>query len=483
MSKGSILNVLAALALLLACNKQPETPETIAVTGIMLNPTSVELTEGESVTITATVSPSDATNKNVQWSSSNPDIQVSNGTVTTSFKPGAATTSVGGRLVLGKGTITATTEDGGKKATCEITVFAKINAVSGITLSEDYLFLEKGQSYQIKATVQPDDATDKTVQWESSDASVATVDQNGTVNAIGSGKTNITASAGGKSATCAVTVVIPVTSIELNKTSLTLEKGTSETLKATVSPQDATDKEVKWTTSDASVASVDQNGRVTAIKGGDATITASVGSFTATCEVSVIVPVSSITLNKTELTLLVGDTAQLEATVHPEDATDKTVNWYTSDPEIVSVDGGKITAVNFGIADISAQAGYLDETCVVIVLTNSYEGVIAEYSGGVFTFDEDLIQTGSLNFTVTNFSTETISVKTVQLFDGVTGNGADIQSLNCEIAPGLSHEWPIAIPTAGINSPVTAVFTYTYRGEEHTCSAEYELVVMRSKRR
>ena len=109
MSKGSILNVLAALALLLACNKQPET---ISVTGITLNPTSAELTEGETLTITAPVSPSDAANKTVQWSSSNPDIQVSNGTVTTSFKPGAATTSVGGRLVLGKGTITATTEDG-----------------------------------------------------------------------------------------------------------------------------------------------------------------------------------------------------------------------------------------------------------------------------------------------------------------------------------------------------------------------------------
>ena len=480
MSKGSILNVLAALALLTACNKQPET---ISVTDITVNPTSAELIEGEIVTITATISPSDATNKNVQWSSSNPDIQVSNGTVTTSFKPGATTTTVNGREMLGKGTITAKTEDGGKTATCEITVFAKTVSVTGISLSENDLFLNKGQSYTLKATVLPDDATDKSVQWTTSDASVATVDQNGTVNAIASGNATITASAGGKSATCAVTVIIPVTSITLNKTSLTLEKGTSGTLTATVSPQDATNKEVKWTSSDISIASVDQNGTVIAIKGGDATITASVEGFSATCAVSVFVPVSSIYLNKTELTLLVGDTAQLEATIHPEDATDKTVNWYTSDPEIVSVDGGKITAVNFGIADITAQAGYMDETCVVTVLTNSYEGVIAEYSGGVFTFDEDLIKTGSLNFSVTNFSTETISVKTVQLFDGATGNGADIKSLNDDIAPGLSHEWAIAIPVAGIYSPVTAVFTYTYRGEEHTCSAEYELVVMRSKRR
>ena len=479
MSKGSILNVFVALALLTACNKQPET---ISVTGITLNPTSYELIEGESVTITATVTPSDAANKNVQWSSSNPDILVSNGTVTTSFKPGAATTTVNGREMLGKGTITAKTEDGGKTATCEITVFAKTIAVSGISMSEDALFLTKGQSYTLKATVVPDNATNKTVQWTTSDASVATVDQNGTVNAISSGDATITASAGDKSATCAVSVIIPVTSITLNKTSITLEKGSCEVLTATVSPQNATNKEVKWTSSDDAVAYVD-NGVVTASKGGDATITASVGDFSATCTVSVIVPVSSITLNKTELTLLVGDNAQLEATVNPEDATDKTVTWYSSDTDIATVDDGKITAVNFGIAYISVQTGNLVETCTVTVLTDSHEGVTADFITGVFSFDEQFIQSGSLTFSVTNFSNETISVKTVQLYDGESGNGADILSLGDDIAPGLSHEWPITIPAAGINSPVTAVFTYTYRGEEHTCSAKYELIPMRSKRR
>ena len=480
MSKGSILNVFVALALLTACNKQPET---ISVTGITLNPTSYELIEGESVTITATVTPSDAANKNVQWSSSNPDILVSNGTVTTSFKPGAATTTVNGREMLGKGTITAKTEDGGKTATCEITVFAKTIAVTGISLSEDDLFLDKGQSYTLKATVVPDNATNKTVQWTTSNASVANVDQNGTVNAISSGNATITASAGDKSATCAVSVIIPVTSITLNKTSLTLEKGSCEVLTATVSPQNATNKEVKWTSSDDAVATVDQNGTVNAVSNGDAVITASAGDFSATCTVSVIVPVTSITLNKTELTLLVGDNAQLEATVNPEDATDKTVTWYSSDTDIATVDDGKITAVNFGIAYISVQTGNLVETCTVTVLTDSHEGVTADFITGVFYFDEHFIQSGSLTFSVTNFSNETISVKTVQLYDGESGNGADILSLGDDIAPGLSHEWPITIPAAGINSPVTAVFTYTYRGEEHTCSAKYELIPMRSKRR
>lgn len=477
MSKGSILNVFVALALLTACNKQPET---ISVTGITLNPTSYELIEGESVTITATVSPSDAANKNVQWSSSNPDIQVSNGKVTASFKPGAATTAVNGREMLGKGTITAKTEDGGKTATCEITVFAKTIAVTGISMSEDCLFLTKGQSYTLKATVVPDNATNKTVQWTTSDASVATVDQNGTVNAISSGNATITASAGDKSATCAVSVIIPVTSITLNKTSLTLEKGSYEVLTATVSPQNATNKEVKWTSSDDAVASVD-NGVVTAHKAGDATITASVADFSATCKVSVIVPVTSISLSSLELTMKVGETALLEATILPEDATDKTIVWDSSDTNIATVDGGRITAVGFGTVFISAQAGYQVETCVVTVLTDSPEGVTAKYLGGDFTAVNGFIPSGSIDFSVTNMSTETITVKTVRLFDGMIESEAEDKTLNIDIAPGTSHEWSFDIPAGGLNYPV-ALFTYTYQGEEYTCFAQYKEVQIKSKR-
>ncbi|MBR2226461.1 MAG: Ig domain-containing protein [Bacteroidales bacterium] len=472
------MNVFVALALLTACNKQPET---ISVTGITLNPTSYELIEGESVTITATVSPSDAANKNVQWSSSNPDIQVSNGKVTASFKPGAATTAVNGREMLGKGTITAKTEDGGKTATCEITVFAKTIAVTGISMSEDCLFLTKGQSYTLKATVVPDNATNKTVQWTTSDASVATVDQNGTVNAISSGNATITASAGDKSATCAVSVIIPVTSITLNKTSLTLEKGSYEVLTATVSPQNATNKEVKWTSSDDAVASVD-NGVVTAHKAGDATITASVADFSATCKVSVIVPVTSISLSSLELTMKVGETALLEATILPEDATDKTIVWDSSDTNIATVDGGRITAVGFGTVFISAQAGYQVETCVVTVLTDSPEGVTAKYLGGDFTAVNGFIPSGSIDFSVTNMSTETITVKTVRLFDGMIEGEAEDKTLNIDIAPGTSHEWSFDIPAGGLNYPV-ALFTYTYRGEEYTCFAQYKEVQIKSKRR
>ena len=114
MKKGFLLSVLASLTLFLACEKQPGT---ISVTGITLDPTAIDLVEGESATITATISPSDATNKQVRWSSSSPNIQVSNGKITTSFPAGSPTTTINGKKALGHGTITATTEDGKKKAT------------------------------------------------------------------------------------------------------------------------------------------------------------------------------------------------------------------------------------------------------------------------------------------------------------------------------------------------------------------------------
>ena len=143
----------------------------------------------------------------------------------------------------------------------------------------------------------PSDATDKTVSWKSSNTSVATVDQNGKVTAVNAGSAVITVTTndGSKTATCKVTVVIPVTSVSLNKTELTIEKGKSETLTATVSPSDATNKAVTWQSSNNSIATVDQNGKVTAKELGNVTITVTTkdGSKTATCSVTVKRPANT----------------------------------------------------------------------------------------------------------------------------------------------------------------------------------------------
>ena len=547
-----LLFIIASLAFLTACEKQSDT---ISVTGISLEPTSVELVDGESITITATITPSDATNKQVKWSSSSPSILVSDGKITTSFKPGTPTTIINGRPALGHGTITAMTAEGNKKAKCQVTVYARAVSVTGIRLSETSLQLNKGGSHSLKATVQPDNATEKTVQWTSSDNSVASVDQEGTITAIGGGKATITASVGGYSATCAVEVDIPVTSISLDlplltlkkgdfalltatvlpddamdktvrwssdnpavasvdqngkvtavevgratitasagdvsascsvlciavpvsavvldKTSLSLAKGSAETLTATVSPADATDKTVRWSSDNPSVASVDQHGLVTAVNTGEATIMAAAGDISGTCTVSVFVPVTSVTLNPANMTLIVGETATLEVSILPEEATDKDVMWYSSDPNVALVEAGSITAVSFGEAVITAQVGNQSASCALTVLTDSSSGVTAFYSGGNVQINGGLILAGSrLDFGVSNYSAETITVKTVQLVDGESGSGSEPFDIDRPLEAGDTLLWSIDVPAAGIHSP-TAIFTFIYLGEEYSCSATY----------
>ena len=141
------------------------------------------------------------------------------------------------------------------------------------------------------ATVHPSDASDKTVIWENSTPSVATVSASGLVTAVSAGETVITASAGGQSATCRVEVSVAVASVTMDKTRLNLTVGATGILTATVTPENATDRTVVWSSSDESVASVDQDGKVTAHKGGTASIQAMAGgqsasAFVDVCEVS-----------------------------------------------------------------------------------------------------------------------------------------------------------------------------------------------------
>ena len=326
---------------------------TVPVSSLSLNKNTLSLTEGDSETLIATVNPSDATDKTVTWSTSNAAV---------------ATVDADGKVTaLTEGTAVITAKAGGKEATCAVTVSNKVVPVTDITLSTSTLSLMKGESATLTATVTPADATDKTVSWTSSDEAVATVDANGKVTAVGGGSAVITAHAGSKSATCSVQVTSLVTGISLNKTELNLAKGASETLTATITPADATDKTVTWTTSNAAVATVDANGKVTATGVGTATITAKAGDQEATCAVKVTIPVSSIILNKESLTLMEGESEILTATVTPADATDKTVTWTSSNPAVASVEGGVVKALQEGTAVITAKAGDKSATCSVTV--------------------------------------------------------------------------------------------------------------------
>ena len=193
-------------------------------------------------------------------------------------------------------TVKAENDYGNDSKQFTLTIEAAANVpVDRVALSPSTLNLKEDETGTLTATVEPSNATNKNVTWESSNTSVATVDATGKVTAVSAGTANITVTAQGdstKSASCTVTVTaatVPVTGVSLNKDSLALGVGDSETLTATVKPEDATNQAVTWTSSNSTVATVDQNGVVTAVAPGTATITVTTadGGFTATCAVTV----------------------------------------------------------------------------------------------------------------------------------------------------------------------------------------------------
>ena len=332
--------------------------------------------EGEEITLSATVLPADATDPGVTWSSSDASV---------------ATVADGKVVAVKEGKATITAKAGEKEATCLVTVAKKIIPVSSVEISQPALTLVEGDEATLSATVLPADATDPSVTWSTSDASVATV-SGGKVKAVAPGKATITAKAGEKEATCTVTVekrFIPVSSIALNQPALTLVEGDEATLSATVLPADATDPGVAWSTSDASVATVEA-GKVKAVAPGKATITARAGEKEATCAVMVekkLIPATSITLDRTEMTLLAEEGASLTATVKPLNTTD-VVTWTSSNPSAASVYAGHVTALQVGETIITARAGEVSATCKVTVeyqFSISVSEVTASGDGQEFT--------------------------------------------------------------------------------------------------
>lgn len=237
----------------------------IHVSSVSLDAPSLELSIGDTYTFKTSVLPENATNKELIWSSSDDSVvTVDNGTITA--------------LKEGKATISVKSKDGYKSSSAEISVVKKapVINVSSVSLNETSLDLLTGDRATLTATVLPSNASDKTVSWSSSDESVATV-KNGKVTAISAGQATISATTkdGGLTASCIVNVtqkIVPVNGVSLNYSELELSVGDSEDLIAKVLPTNATNKEVIWSTTDEEVASVDENGKVTALKVGETMI-------------------------------------------------------------------------------------------------------------------------------------------------------------------------------------------------------------------
>mgnify|MGYP001622933072 CR=1 FL=1 len=332
--------------------------------------------------------------------------------------------------------------------------------------------IKVGASVTLKYTVAPEGCTD-TVTWRSSDTSVATVsngaDNAGQVTGVAAGEATITLQVGNLTDTCTVTVTqdetVAVTGIELNKTELTLTEGGSETLTATVTPDNATDKTVTWASNKESVATV-ENGVVTAVGEGTATITATAGGYEASCVVTVnpaTVDVTGVTLDKTSATLYINgesgtNTVTLTATVTPDNATDKTVTWTSNKESVATVENGVVTAVGEGTATITASAGGKSAACTVTVLDGSNvvnvdtaeelvaavadsdnEGKTIVLAEGEYTLTETVFITQDItlegsNSTLTAGSTPWADVTNGRASIITVTNGADVTIRNLTVA-------------------------------------------------
>lgn len=239
--------------------------------------------------------------------------------------------------------------------------------VTEIRLDKENITMPVGSTYRLTATILPENATDKTLVWKSDDESVAIVDKDGLVIAVKGGFETIISAAtpkGDVKAICKVKVekkAVPVSGITIDKESLKMKVGETYHLTAKVSPEDATDKSVVWKSEDESIATVDQEGLVTAVKGGSKTmITATSGEFSASCAVTIeedVIPVKGITLDKEIIEMAVGSSCRLNATITPSDATDKTIIWDSSDETIAIVSSsGVIAALKEGDVTITAYS-------------------------------------------------------------------------------------------------------------------------------
>lgn len=336
-------------------------------TAISVSKTSLTLNIGQTAQLTSTVSPDYLKDVTANWSSSNINI--------------ATVSSDGLVTAVGQGTAEITAEIDGKKAICKVSS-NKVEA-NGLYFNEHFLNLDVGETYQMITTLYPFDTTDPTLKWSTSDPSVAVVSDKGLITALSSGKVAITAKCGNVSDRCEVTVIgAEPTSISLSVNSLFLQGGETAKIEATINPSDVTDKGLKWTSSDSSIATVSNSGIVTAKSGGYVIIMVQCGSVSASCEVWVSVPsidVEKISLNKTNLKLTIGNTEQLAATVSPSNATDKTITWSSSNSSIASVNSsGLVTAKSTGTATITAKCGSVKATCTVTVIDNSGEEQIPE---------------------------------------------------------------------------------------------------------
>ena len=456
--KKYILLLISALCLLSACQE-----ELIGVSSVSVDKERQDLSVGASFVLKAIISPSNADNQKIIWTVENSSVidYVDN-------QDGSATVK---GLQVGTSKVTARTDDGGFMSSCNVTVGV---GVEKIELDKSELSLKKGESASLKATIFPENASDKSLKWGSSDASVATVDAYGNVKAEGNGEATVfvSSSDGGFTAYCSVKVGTPVTGISLDPREFTLETiGSSFTIKPVISPEDASDLGVVWESADTKVVSVASDGTVTAIGPGTTTVKATTndGSFTSNCVVSVKSPAQHVSLDKTSLKLLEGESGKLTATVYPLNSTQKTLTWVSDHPDVASVDNeGNVTARKAGTATVTVKvAENVTAVCKVTVISrvtgiSLSETTVELKPGETHQLTATVLPQNASNAEVTWYSDKE-SVATVSQSGLVTGVGPGETTVHAVTTDGgkmASCLVKVGTPVKGITLSVSSKTLY-----------------------
>ena len=424
---------------------------TIKPESINLSQKDLTMYLGESVNLSAAISPANATNQEITWSTSDNNIaSVDNGYVVAK-KAGSVT-------------ITATTSNG-KKDTCTILVRNSNIDVQSIFMNSNET-MNAGESLTLTAKVLPATATNKTITWTSSDATTATIDQNGTVKALKAGSVIITAKSNNNiTAVCKITIMdkpINITSISLNQTNTNMNVGNTLALSVTFNPANATNKNITWTSSNNNIATVN-NGVVTAKAAGNVTITAtSNNGKTATCNIVInnnIVDVSSISLDKTNTSMNIGNNLTLNANIQPSNATNKNITWTSSNNNIATVNNGIVTAKAAGNVVITATTSNGKQaTCAITVNSNivNATGVslnttdISMNTGNNITLVATVAPTNTTNKNIT-WTSSNNNIATVDKNGNVKAKANGTATITATTSNGKQATCKVTVTTKAIN--------------------------------
>ncbi len=367
--------------------------KTVAVESVSLDKTEAVLKEKETVKLNATVLPENADNKNVHFTSDNDAVATvdDNGLVTA--------------LSSGEAVITVITEDGKKTAQCKITVEKEIIQLKTITITNAPAELEKGAQVQLGIKYIPDNTTQsKSVEWKTSDASVAVVSSTGLVTAKKAGTVTITAvSKADSSIQSKVTIKVlsHITDVTVTGPSGTLYTDTKYKFTAKITPDDTTDnKTVIWSVSDSNIAQIAKDGTLSFKKAGTVDVIATVkatSSNTVIKKLTVtgvkrVINVSSVALDKTTVNIKKGETVKLNATIAPADADNKEVTYTSSNSAVAKVDNtGLVTALSSGeaVITVTTKDGSKTASCKVTVAKETEPlaiTVTSKISGNDYTF-------------------------------------------------------------------------------------------------